>query len=308
MSFITAIVVAFDSAHALPDCLGALREAGVPTIVIDNASEDGSAAIAADHGATVIRNARNEGYGRANNIGAGAAESEFLLVVNPDVVIEPGTVAALLEAARRYPECGFFAPQIVEPSGRVFFQPRSLLAPYLRNPKGTLVIPEGDACVPFASGACFLVRRNLFLRLGGFDEHIVLFYEDDDLCRRVADASPALIYVPEAVVRHGRGQSSAARSGRVFKSRWHQAWSRAYICRKYHLPNPAPSMFAVNALKALGASLLFRRPLLERYGGSAAGAWAFLRGKTALVREGLEPRVGVDDVDQEASGTLDEPV
>ncbi len=307
MSFITAIVVAFDSAHALPDCLGALREAGVPTIVVDNASEDGSAGIAADYGATIIRNARNEGYGRANNIGARASESEFLLVLNPDVVVEPGTVAALLEAARRYPECAFFAPRIMEPSGRIFFQPRSLVAPYLKNPKGTLVLPEGDACVPFASGACFLVRRDLFLRLGGFDEQIFLFYEDDDLCRRIADASPALVYVPAAIVRHGRGQSSASRPGRVFRSRWHQAWSRAYVSRKYQLPNPAPSMLAVNALKSLGACLLFRRPLMERYGGSAAGAWAFLMRRTALEREGLELRAGIGDVDQETSGTLDEP-
>jgi N-acetylglucosaminyl-diphospho-decaprenol L-rhamnosyltransferase len=290
MSFITAIVVAFDSAHALPDCLGALAEAGVPTIVVDNASEDASARIAEDYGARVIRNRRNEGYGRANNIGAREADSEFLLIVNPDVTIDPGTVAALLDAARRYPECGFFAPKIVEPSGRIFFQARSLLAPYLKNPKGTLVLPEGEACVPFASGACFLVKRDLFLRLGGFDERIFLFYEDDDFCRRVAEASPSLIFVPDAVVHHGRGRSSAPKPGRVFKSRWHQAWSRAYVSRKYRLPNPAPAMFFVNALKTLGASLLFRRSLIERYGGSAAGAWAFMTGGQALRREGLEER------------------
>ena len=288
MSFITAIVVAFDSAHALPECLDALRAAGVPAIVVDNASEDDGAALAEAQGATVIRNARNEGYGRANNIGARAASSEFILIVNPDVVIEPGSVAALVGAAQRYPEAGFFAPQIVEPSGRVFFQPRSLLAPYLKNPSGRLSLPDGDACVPFASGACFLIRRELFLRLRGFDERIFLFYEDDDLCRRVAEASPALIYVPDALVRHGRGRSSAQKRGRIFASRWHQAWSRAYVSRKYRLPNPAPGMFASNALKTLLAGLAFRRSLLERYGGSAAGALAFMMGRTALAREGLE--------------------
>lgn len=288
MSFITAIVVAFESAHALPGCLDALREAGVPAIVVDNASEDDSAAVAQAHGARVIRNRRNEGYGRANNLGVKAAQSEFVLIVNPDVVIEPGAVAALLAGARRYPEAGFFAPRIVEPSGRVFFQPRSLLAPYLKNPTGRLALPEGDACVPFASGACFLMKRSLFLQLGGFDDRIFLFYEDDDLCRRVAEASPALVYVPEAVVHHGRGRSSAQKRGRVFKTRWHQAWSRAYVSRKYRLPNPAPAMFAANAAKTLLASLVFRRSLVERYGGSAAGALAFMMGRTALAREGLE--------------------
>ncbi|WP_230534550.1 glycosyltransferase family 2 protein [Microvirga roseola] len=284
---VTAIVVTFDSAHALPECLGALKAEGVSILVVDNASSDNTVAVAEGQGAQVVRNARNEGYGRANNIGARAAKTEFLLVVNPDCVVEQGAVAALVEAARRYPDAGMLAPKIVEPSGRVFFQPRSLLSPYLHNPQGKLVLPEGEACAPFVSGACFLIRRELFLDLGGFDQNIFLFYEDDDLCRRVADSRHALIYVPQAVVRHGRGQSSGEKRGRIFTTRWHQAWSRAYVSRKYGLPNPAPGMFAVNAMKTAAASLTFRRKLIERYGGSAAGAWAFLKGRKALEREGV---------------------
>jgi GT2 family glycosyltransferase len=169
----------------------------------------------------------------------------------------------------------------------VFFQPRSLLASTLTNPRGHLAVPDGEACAPFFSGACFLVRRELFLRLGGFDENIFLFYEDDDLCRRIADSGASLVYVPQAVVRHGRGRSSGPKQGRIFKARWHQAWSRAYVSRKYGLPAPAPWMFVLNGLKTLGACLTFRRSLIERYAGSAAGAWAFVRGKGALEREGL---------------------
>ncbi|MGO4526521.1 glycosyltransferase family 2 protein [Microvirga sp. 2MCAF35] len=279
---VTAIVVTFDSAHALPECLGALRADGVPVIVVDNASTDGTVAMAEGQGACVIRNVRNEGYGRANNTGVRAAETEFVLIVNPDCIVDRGAVAALVDAARRYPDAVFFAPQIVEPSGRVFYQPRSLLAASLTNPGGKLVVPEGEACAPFFSGACFLIRRETFLRLGGFDENIFLFYEDDDLCRRVADSGSALVYVPQSVVRHGRGRSSGDKPGRIFASRWHQAWSRAYVSRKYGLPNPAPGMFAVNALKTLGASLTFRRKLVERYGGSAAGSWAAMRGRKAF--------------------------
>jgi GT2 family glycosyltransferase len=279
---VTAIVVTFDSAHALPECLGALAADGVPAIVVDNASTDDTVATAERQGARVIRNARNEGYGRANNIGARGADTEFVLIVNPDCIVDKGAVAALVDAARRYSDTAFFAPRIVEPSGRVFYQPRSLLASYLPNPSGKLVLPEGEACAPFFSGACFLIRRGIFLKLGGFDENIFLFYEDDDLCRRLADSGSALIYVPQAVVRHGRGQSSGEKPGRIFASRWHQAWSRAYVSRKYGLPNPAPGMFAINALKAVGASLTFRRKLIERYAGSAAGAWAAMRGRKAF--------------------------
>ena len=289
---VTAIVVAHDSASALPACLAALASESVPVLVVDNASRDGSAALAAKAGAEVLRLDRNEGYGRANNAGAARAAGEFILVCNPDAVARPGMTAALLAAAARYPDAGLWAPRIVEPDGRFFFQPRSLLAPYLPNPSGRLALPEGDCCAPFLSGACFLTRRSLFLELGGFDPAIFLFYEDDDLCRRVAGSGRALVHVHDAIALHARGRSSAPAAGRVFASRWHQAWSRAYVSAKWGLADPAPRMLAVNALKALALALVlaptFRRDLVARYAGSAAGAWAAMRGRSALAREGLE--------------------
>ena len=288
MASLVAIVVAHDSADMLPACLAALAGQHVPAIVVDNASRDASAAVAEAAGAQVIRNARNEGYGRANNRGVRAAETaEHVLVVNPDVVLRPGAVDALLDAARAWPDAGLLAPRLVEPDGRFFYQARSLLAPYLTNPGGRRALPQGDACAPFLSGACLMMPRALFLDLGGFDENIFLFYEDDDLCRRVADTGRALIHVHAAEALHGRGRSSAPQPGRVFRSRWHQAWSRAYVSRKYGLPDPSLAGLMTNLPKALLSALALRRAGLERYGGSAAGALAFLRGQDALTREGL---------------------
>lgn len=285
---LTAIVVTHDSAAVLPACLGALARDNVPALVVDNASRDDSVAVARRHGARVIRNARNEGYGRANNIGVRAAEgARHVLILNPDLVLQPGAAAALRTAARDWPDAGLLAPRIHEPDGRFFYQPRSLLAPYLTNPKGLRAPPEGDACAPFLSGACLMTERAFFLELGGFDPNIFLFYEDDDLCRRVADAGRALVHVHGALALHGRGRSSAPEPGRVFRTRWHQAWSRAYVSRKYGLPDPSPGMLTTNAPKAALSALILRRSGLERYGGSAAGAWAALRGVSALAREGL---------------------
>jgi GT2 family glycosyltransferase len=83
---LTAIVVSHDSADALPACLAALAREGVPAIVVDNASRDGSVAVAEAHGARVIAHPRNEGYGRANNIGVRAAEgARHVLILNPDL-------------------------------------------------------------------------------------------------------------------------------------------------------------------------------------------------------------------------------
>ena len=289
-SAIDAIVVAHDSAEVLPDCLAALAANGVGAIVVDNASQDGSADLALRLGARVVRNPLNEGYGRANNIGAAVARAEYLLILNPDLVLERGAAEALLTAAARYPDAGLLAPRTIEADGRVAFQRRSLLAPYLRNEAGRPCRPEGDCCAPFLLGACLLVRRELFLRLGGFDPNVFLFYEDDDLCRRVADAGHALVHVHDAVARHGRGRSSVARPGRVFTVRWHFAWSKAYVSRKYGLPDPSWALLAMNLARTALAALALRRPLVQRYAGGAAGAWAFLRGRTALARQGLAGR------------------
>ncbi|MCJ2114536.1 glycosyltransferase family 2 protein [Methylobacterium sp. E-025] len=289
MPSLVAVVVAHDSAEALPACLSALGAEHVPAIVVDNASRDRSAEIAEAAGAQVVRNARNEGYGRANTLGVRvAAQARYVLILNPDVILRPGAADALLAAAERWPEAGLFAPRIVEPDGRFFYQPRSLLAPYLTNPRGRRDLPAGDACAPFLSGACVMIERTFFLALGGFDERIFLFYEDDDLCRRIADAGRALVHVHGAEVLHGRGRSSAPERGRMFRTRWHQAWSRAYVARKYGLADPILPGLAANALKACLSLLVLRRVGVERYGGSAAGAWAALRGRSALAREGLE--------------------
>ncbi|PTM42815.1 glycosyltransferase family 2 protein [Bosea sp. 124] len=285
---ITAIVVAYDSAEVLPACLSALAGEGVPAIVVDNASGDASATLARGLGATVIANAHNEGYGRANNRGAASCATPYVLIVNPDVEIRPGAAEALLAAAERYPDAGMLAPRIVEPSGRVFLQPRSLLSPPHLNRSGAIAVPTGDACLPFLSGACLLVRRELLLSLGGFDPAIFLFYEDDDLCRRMRDAGHALVHVHEAEAGHGRGRSTAPSPGRRFKARWHLAWSEGYVAGKYGLPRPAVAKILENLAKAAGYGLLLKSEKMFAHAGSAAGALAWRRGRTAMAREGLE--------------------
>ncbi len=286
---VTAIVVVHDSAAKLPACLGALVREGVAIIVVDNASEDDSVGVAEALGARVIRNAKNEGFGRAMNIGMRAAATEFALLVNPDLVLDKGAVARLVEAAKRWPEAAILAPRLIEPDGRVFFADQSALSHgALRNRRGVHWIPEGDCCAPFLSGACWLVRRASILALGGFDEHIFLFYEDDDLCRRVRDAGHGLIHVHEAIARHERGASASPKRGRIFKARRHMAWSRAYVSRKYGLGSPLAGTLLFNAPKALLALLMFDRSRFERYGGSVQGCIDFMRGRTALSIEGLQ--------------------
>ncbi len=284
---LTAVVVSHDSARVLISCLSSLAEANAPVILIDNASNDASATIGEAFGARVLRNPRNEGFGRAMNLGVQIAQTPFVLLVNPDLTLEPGAVRRLLEAANRYENAAILAPRITEPDGRISFSNRSLLAPYLKNTAGVKWAPEGDCCTPFLAGACWLVRREAILSLGGFDPEIFLFYEDDDLCRRVIDAGYSVVHVHDAIALHERGASSAPAPGRAFKARFHLAWSRLYVSKKWGVSeNPWP--WAIRAgFKFLFAAAILNRKRMERYWGTIAGFIAQQRGERALAREGL---------------------
>lgn len=274
---ITAVVVTYNSAAVLPGCLSSLKAAGVNAIVVDNGSTDDSVAIAAATGASVIRNDDNQGYGRANNTGVRAAASNYVLICNPDASVSAEAIAALMIAARTYPEAGLYAPRIIEPDGREYFKTTSFLNPGLNPGPKASESPVGDVCTPMVQGSCLMMRRDLFLGMGGFDENIFLYYEDDDLCRRLSDHKRAIVYVADAEVGHLRGGSSAPRPGLIALCRFHQSWSKVYVARKYGLPCPALALMAVNAVKYVGALLSGNSARQERYSGSFRGAAAALR-------------------------------
>jgi len=285
---VTAVVVTYNSAPVLADCLAALVRDGARIVVVDNASSDGSVAIAHHYGAQVIVNAANEGFGRANNRGVAAAQTRYCLLVNPDAVLVPRALDRLLAAASLNPGFGMLAPHIVEPDGRLFWQGRSSLCesvvgdPLRRlrsDPRSPL--PEGNCCAPFLSGACLLVQTDLFLNLGGFDPKIFLYFEDDDLCRRMRDNGRAMIHVHDAGVRHLRGRSSPRTPRDIWRMRWHFAWAQIHVAKKYGMANPTIGILVLNSLKFLASLLAFDRAKIARNAGMVAGALAHWRGKPA---------------------------
>ena len=290
---LTAIITTHDSESVLPACLEALKEQNISVIVVDNASTDQSVKIAESFAARILVNTQNQGFGRAMTQGVQAAETPLVMLVHPDLVLAEGAVAAFLVAVNRYPDAAMFGPRIIEEGGRIFFPNHSLLAKFLKNDKRKEWKPSGDCCVPFLSGACMLIRRDVMLDLGGFDPFIFLFYEDDDLCRRISEAGHALIHVDRALVRHARGGSSAPKAGRVFKARFHLAWSRLYVARKWGIEAPTFATLCIQYAKLAAATLLGNAKRKERHGGTIAGIKAFQNDVPALGYEGLpfEPEI-----------------
>ena len=204
---ITVVTVTHNSASVLPTMLASIAK-GVPVIVVDNGSQDSDriASIAEQHGARLIRNDENVGFGQACNQGAAQAGTPLILFLNPDAELVRDTIDRLAEASRRYPDASAFNPAIEHPNGAQFFKTSSPISPSRSKlPRGW---PSEDRQVPVLSGSALLVRKHDFDAVGGFDPEIFLYCEDDDLSLRLeADCGP-LMFIRNARVIHQLGRSS----------------------------------------------------------------------------------------------------
>ena len=222
-----AVVVNFNAGAHLVACVRSLRAEGLDRIVVvDNASRDGSveAALAVDPGIDVVQTGRNLGFGSAVNRGVPRLEGD-VLVVNPDVVVEPGAVKALEAVLEQEPDVGIVGPRIEDPDGTLYPSARTfpalgdalghafvgLVAPRNRFTRRYRMLDWDHAVaarVDWVSGACMLVRRECFDELGGFDEAFFMYLEDVDLCWRAHRAGWAVAYEPAGRIMHVQGVST----------------------------------------------------------------------------------------------------
>jgi len=280
---VCVVTVAYNSAAALRGLLGSVPE-GVAVIVVDNASRDDSAAVAEAAGARVIRNAANLGFGMGCNIGMDAAETEFVLLANPDTRLDAGAIARLVAAADAFPDAAILAPMLCDENGERVrsWDVEQLHRRKLARKRGAEAWPEGPLCADFLSGACMLLRASDGLR---FDEDFFLFYEDDAICAAARAKGRSLVLVPDAVMHHAGGGSSApSRALSAFKAR-HMAWSRLHYMVLMQgsaaARREAWARVWHHSGKAVGHGLTLRLEKLRADIAGLGGTLAWLRGKRA---------------------------
>ena len=175
----------------------------------------------------VIHRPDNPGYGGAANLGVSAlpAECEWVVVCNPDIVVEPSTLETLLEVARTRPDAGALGPGIVNEDGSLYPSARAIPTlgigighallgivwpanPWTRAYRGDYR-SEQTRETGWLSGAFLLIRRNAFETIGGFDTGYFMFFEDVDLGWRLDTAGFTNLYVPSARALHIGGTSTS---------------------------------------------------------------------------------------------------
>ena len=226
MADVAVVVGNYEGAAVLPDCLASLAEQTLrpaEAVVVDAGSADASVAVATAAGARVVT-APNRGLGFLYNRGVEATGSEYVLLLNNDVALEPRCIE-LLAAALDADERRFAAdPTQLDWAGERVIHARTtltrgrMLREYLPGLHLDHVVPAGEITPTVcANGAAMLVRRSAFAELGGFDETFFMEWEDLDLCWRAwARDWPTRLRAgarraPPRRRSHGRGRAAAAR-------------------------------------------------------------------------------------------------
>jgi GT2 family glycosyltransferase len=241
---ISVIIVNYNSGTALASTLaslsGGLDGVAWEAVVVDNASTDGSERAAAGYpDVRLLRHHSNAGFAAGVNMGTAASSAPFLLVLNPDCRLQPGTGLLLLNELERHAKCAAMGPAILDPSGTLqesargdpdvltgIFGRTSLLSRAFpnsrlarRNLRASALSSAAGSSQPvdWVSGACMLIRRKALASVGGFDEGYFLYWEDADLCRRLRNAGWETRYTKTATATHDVGQSS--RNARALANR-----------------------------------------------------------------------------------------
>lgn len=260
---ISVIVVSFNTRDILRACLQRLFSVAcnlrLQVIVIDNASRDASADMVEQEFPDVhlIRSAINLGFAAANNLGFLASRGDYVLLLNPDALLEPDALQRALGRMETDPSIGMGGGLLLgnggqrEPSARLF---PSLLNEVLvlsglaaKYPKSRFFgrfdrtwDDSGQAtAVDWVPGAFALMRREALDQVGPFDERFFLYCEEVDLCRRFHAQGWKIMYWPDVVIRHSGGESSKTVEDQDFSSSGSQLtlWrmrSQLLYYRKHH--------------------------------------------------------------------------
>ncbi len=221
---VSAVIVDYHAGEALATCIDSLHSNGVRDVVVVENGDEGSTPPALEgRDVTLVTPRINLGYGRGANRGVAAAKRlPYVLVSNPDVVVHDDAIARMVAFLDANPDVGIVGPQILRTDGSVYPSQRvfpnfwlaglhALLSPFWPTNPATrrYRLPRRDGTVDWVSGACFMVRRDVFELVGGFDERYFMFAEDMALCWQIREAGSAVATVTSAEVTHAQGLSRA---------------------------------------------------------------------------------------------------
>jgi GT2 family glycosyltransferase len=221
---LSVIILNYNVQHFLQLCLqsveAAISNIKAEIIVIDNNSKDESRLMVETHFPNVkwIQNIENVGFSTANNQAVKEAKGEYLCILNPDTVVAEDTFTKLLEFAETKTDLGIVGCQLIDGTGRFLPEskrnvptPKVALRKLLGKPDTYYANHLGENEIGKASvfvGAFMLLKKEVYNKVGGFDEHYFMYGEDIDLSYKIEKAGYTNYYYGETAVIHFKGEST----------------------------------------------------------------------------------------------------
>ena len=227
-------IVSYNTCEQLRACLATVKtEAPSEIVVVDNASSDSSAAMVKSEYSDVVLqvNRTNVGYGAAANQAIARCRAKYVLLLNPDTLLQTGTLLVLNRYLDQNPRAAIVGPRLIEADGTLqascypFPTPLDTLlensamavflgrrirryVPIVRNSYLRTWTHDQQRVVPWIKGAVLAIRRTAFDAVGGFDDSYFMYFEDADLCYRLNAAGWESHFTPETTVVHFGGAST----------------------------------------------------------------------------------------------------
>jgi N-acetylglucosaminyl-diphospho-decaprenol L-rhamnosyltransferase len=282
----SVVIVNYASWPLTLRCIESLRETGYEdfeVVIVDN---DRPEPPDLPDQVRLIRNPENVGLARAWNQGIAASTGEYVVLINPDTIVQRDFFGLLEAFFADDPSVGVAGPRILDGDGTLQLSARKEVSmvsglfgrtSFLTRlfPRSSLVksqfpaITEAShpARVDWVSGACMVVRRRVLEEIGAADERFFMYFEDADLCRRARGAGWSVYYLPEVEVVHRAGGSSRSR----LRAIWRLHRSAFLYHRKHGAHGPLGLYSAmtlagltVRAVAKIAASLVGRKDRPDR--------------------------------------------
>ena len=241
MPRLAVVILNYNRADLLADCLESIYAAptrcNLEVWVVDNASSDGSPALVRERfpQTRLIVSPTNGGFSHGNNLAVGslmtARSADYILLLNNDTVVPPGTLDGLVDYLETHPEVGVVGPKLVLPDGSLdlacrrsfptpevsFYRMSGLARLFPRSPRFarynlTYLDPEQETEVDAVVGACMLLRASVIAEVGLLDEQFFMYGEDLDWCYRIKQYGWRIVYYPRVIVHHYKRASSTRRA------------------------------------------------------------------------------------------------
>ena len=254
---ISIIILSYNTRQLLDDCLEHIyrntNDLNIEIIVVDNNSSDDSVLMVKEKYPEVrlIENKYNVGFAKGNNQGFQLCKGEYVLLLNSDALITPGSIKSLLNLIETRPKAGIVGARLINLDGTfqashtpfpTLWQELLILSTLGRKiyhssfPSKGPEIERGSQIVDYVEGACMLIRRQAYIDTGGLDETFFMYSEDVEICYKAKEKGWEVWYEPVSAIIHLGGASSKTRKPRREADLY---CSRVYFFRSHYGNNQA---------------------------------------------------------------------